>query len=98
MDERTQRLAHLEQLAAVLGDHGFRAKLVGAVAKPYLKVANSGTPSLNERVLCEPADNGAWSFRWPWKQPIGSADDLETVVEKIAAVLRSVEADEADER
>jgi hypothetical protein len=29
-------------------------------------------------------------FLWPWKQPIGSVDDLETVAGKIAEVLRPV--------
>ena len=95
-DVRKQRLTHLEQLAAVLKERGFSTRLVGQISKPYLNVANGDTPSLNERVQCEVADDGSWSFWWPWKQPIGPVDDLEMVVEKIAAVLRSVETDEAD--
>lgn len=85
------------KLAEELTAHGFVTELVSKVRKPYLMVANADTPSLNERVLCEPAaDNGAWSFWWPWRQPIGSVDDLDAVIEKITAVLRSVEVDEAD--
>lgn len=96
MEERKQRLAHLERLAEVLTDRGFLTELAGKISKPYLTVANADTPSLNERVQCQPADDGSWSYWWPWKQPIGTVDDLDAVVEKIAAVLRSVEADEAD--
>jgi hypothetical protein len=96
MEERTQRLAHLERLSEELTDRGFKTKLVGQISKPYLNVANAETPSLNERVQCQPADDGSWSYWWPWKQPIGAVDDLETVAEKIAAVLRSVESDGAD--
>jgi hypothetical protein len=44
-------------------------------------------------VLCQPADDGSWSFWWPWNQPIGSVDDLELVVNRIALVLRSLEAE-----
>ena len=91
--EREQCLAHLEQLANELDKRAFSTELTGAIAKPYLTVANGMQPQLNERVLCEQAEDGSWSFWWPWKQPIGSVDDLETVVEKIAAVLRSVETE-----
>jgi hypothetical protein len=97
MEERTQRLTHLEQLADVLTGYGFMAELVSKPSKPYLTVTNTATPRLNERVLCQPDDNGAWSFWWPWQQPIGQASELDTVVRKIMAVLHSVEADEADE-
>jgi hypothetical protein len=96
MEQRTQRLAHLERLSDELVDRGFHTELIGAISKPYLNVANADTPSLNERVQCQQADDGSWSFWWPWKQPIGSVDDLDTVVKKIATVLRSVETDEAD--
>jgi hypothetical protein len=94
MEQRREQVAHLEQLAAVLEAQGFATKLVSQISKPYLTVANGQTPSLNERVQCEQADNGSWSFWWPWKQPIGSADDLETVIEKITAVLRAVETEQ----
>lgn len=91
MTDREQQLVHLEQLADELKTKGFVVELVGKLTKPYLKVANADTPTLNERVLCHQADDESWVFWWPWKQPIGSVDDLESVVDKISAVLRSVE-------
>jgi hypothetical protein len=91
MEPREQQLSHLERLADALKQRGFTVELVSAIAKPCLRVANADTPTLNERVLCHQADDESWVFWWPWKQPIGSVDDLETVVAKITAVLRSVE-------
>jgi hypothetical protein len=78
-------------LADELKHHGFRTELASNGPKPCLRVANAETSTLNERVLCRRADDGSWVFWWPWKQPIGSVDDLAAVVGKIAAVLRSVE-------
>ncbi len=54
-------------------------------------VENPDHRDLNERVFCRPADDGTWCFWWPWRQPIGSVDDLEVVAGKIMAVLRTVE-------
>jgi hypothetical protein len=93
MEAREQCLTHLGQLADKLAGYGFTTELASKIAKPHLKVANATTPSLNERVLCQPADDGSWSFWWPWNQPIGSVDDLELVVNRIALVLRSLEAE-----
>jgi len=93
MEVRKQRLAHLECLAEKLTSNGFTAELASEISKPCLKVANASTPTLNERVLCERADNGSWSYWWPWQQPIGSVEDLELVINRIAIVLRSVEGD-----
>lgn len=91
MEPREVCLTHLERLATELQRQGFTAQLNGAVSKPCLQVANADTPTLNERVYCEPAADDSWVFWWPWKQPIGSAADLPGVIAKIAAVLRSVE-------
>lgn len=91
MTDREQQLVHLERLADELKQRGFAVELVGKLTKPFLKVANADTPTLNERVLCYQADDDSWVFWWPWKQPIGSVDDLEIVIAKISAVLRSVE-------
>jgi hypothetical protein len=93
MEARAQALTHLGQLADKLAGYGFTTELIGQISKPYLKVANAATPSLNERVRCQPDADGSWSFWWPWNQPIGSVDDLELVVNRIALVLRSLEAD-----
>lgn len=96
MELRAQQLAFLTKLADELASQGgFTTELASKLSKPHLKVANAETPSLNERVLCDRADDGSWSFWWPWKQPIGSVDDLSLVVNRIALVLRSVESDEA---
>ena len=91
VNDRDEQLAHLERLADELKHWSFVTELIGNVSKPYLRVANAETPTLNERVLCHQAADGAWIFRWPWKQPIGSVDELDAVVDKIAAVLKSVE-------
>ena len=90
MEAREEQLAHLERLAQALDPGVFTAEVVRTISRPYLKVANSRTPTLNEQVHCRQADDGSWLFQWPWKKPIGSVDDLETVASKIAEVLRPV--------
>ena len=90
MEEREEQLAHLDRLAAALNPQSYTAELIRTASKPYLTVANAGTPELNERVFCGPRPDGSWVFLWPWNQPIGSVDDLDTVVGKIAEVLRPV--------
>jgi hypothetical protein len=47
---------------------------------------------LNERIHCQQAADDSWCFWWPWRQPIGSVDDLDSVAGKITAVLRTVES------
>lgn len=88
-----EQVAHLAHLADALSRRSFAVRVVTTKRAPYLKVANGDTPTLNERVHCRRAGDGSWSFWWPWQQPIGSVDDLETVVNKITTVLRSVEGD-----
>lgn len=82
---------HLERLRAELIRHGLGAELFTKGKRCYLKVANVDTPELNEKVFCRPAEDHSVCFWWPWRQPIGPADDLDAVVGKIAAVLRSVQ-------
>lgn len=85
-------VTHLERLQVELTRSGLNARLITRRNRSYLKVANQAvTPELNERVFCWPAENQALCFWWPWRQPIGSVDDLDVVVGKIAAVLRTVE-------
>lgn len=86
-----EKLTYLKHLGEALTSQGFTAQVVGSGSKVYLKVANGETPTLNEKVRAAQADDGSWCYWWPWGQPIGSADDLESVTAKIAAVLRSVE-------
>lgn len=93
METDPEKLTYLEQLCEALTEKGFAVQIVSINTKPYLKVANAETPRLNERVHCEQADDGSWCFWWPWKQPIGSVDDLERVTDKVASVLRSVEGE-----
>jgi hypothetical protein len=93
METDSAKLTYLEQLREALTAKGFSVQVVSINTKPYLKVANAETPKLNERVICEQAEDGSWCFWWPWRQPIGSVDDLERVTGKVAAVLRSVEGE-----
>jgi hypothetical protein len=91
MDLREEKLTHLGHLAEALKRDAFTVELVNTASKqPYLKIANAETPTLNERVQCEQAEDGSWLFWWLWKQPIGPVDDLETVIGKLTEVLRSV--------
>jgi hypothetical protein len=82
---------HLERLADELSKRQFTARLVGRGTTHYLLVANPDHPDLNERIQCQQAADDSWCFWWPWRQPIGSVDDLDSVVGKIMAVLRTVE-------
>jgi DNA/RNA-binding domain of Phe-tRNA-synthetase-like protein len=88
-----EKLTYLEKLRDALITKGFAVQLVSINTKPYLKVANAETPRLNERVHCEKADDGSWCYWWPWRQPVGSVDDLESVTGKVTSVLRSVEGE-----
>ncbi len=54
--------------------------------RPLLLPVISGQPRALGDVPTE--DDGSWVLQWPWKKPIGSADDLETVASNIAEVLR----------
>jgi hypothetical protein len=88
---RDEKLAHLQRLADELSKCGLTAELGGGIKHPSLRATNPDIPQLSERVLCDRAEDGSWCYWWPWRQPIGSVDDVELVVAKIAAVLRSVE-------
>jgi hypothetical protein len=89
--DHDEQLTHLRCLAVELERRGFASRLLDAAGVPCIKVANPDSPELNERVLCSPAADGSWCFWWPWRQPIGSADDLPAVSRKIMTVLRSVQ-------
>lgn len=94
MDTDQETRSHLERLGDVLRPQGFSVRIVATrTATPYLKVANAESPALNERIHAERGGDGSWSYWWPWKQPIGSVDDLEAVSRKIAVVLRTVEGE-----
>ena len=84
---------HLARLAEKLTSNGLLAELAGDIPKPYLTVALSDIPARSERVLCQPDSDGWWWFWWPTEQPIGATDDLELVIDRIAVMLRSLEAD-----
>lgn len=91
MTAPNDQYVYLRRLADELSKWQFIVRLEGRGSDKYLVVENPDFKDLNERVLCQAAADGAWCFWWPWRQPIGSVDDLETVVGKIAAVLRTVE-------
>ena len=82
---------YLGRLADELRKWHFSVRFGGSGSAHYLMVENPDYRDLNERVLCRPADDGTWCFWRPWRQPIGSVEDLETVTGKIMAVLRTVE-------
>jgi hypothetical protein len=86
-----QQLVHLRSLAGELRTRGFVTELLENTSQPSVRVANPDSPDLTERILCGPVGDGSWCFWWPWQQPIGSADDLANVAEKITTVLRSVQ-------
>lgn len=83
---------HLERLAGELRKRQFTARLARRGNMYHLVVANPDYPDLNERIHCQQAADQSWCFRWPWGQPIGSVDDLDSVVGKITAVLRTVDS------
>jgi len=91
VEQTIDEVTYLERLSGELARQGLNAQLVRRPAKSYLRVANPGAPALNERVLCAAAADSGWCYWWPWRQPIGSVDDLSAVAEKILTVLRSVE-------
>jgi len=90
MEARDEQLTHLERLTKALDPRALTAELVRAHSRPYVLVANAGTPTLNERVYCGQAADRSWEFQWPGHQPIGHVDDLQTVAGKITEVLRPV--------
>ncbi|HEV2374551.1 MAG TPA: hypothetical protein VGS19_20610 [Streptosporangiaceae bacterium] len=92
MEQHAEKRRYLARLAEELAKRELTAELTEGTKHPSVKVANPDVPDLNERVLCDQADDGSWCYWWPWRQPIGSVDDLETVVGRVAWVLRSVEA------
>ena len=83
---------HLARLADELSKRQFTARLVRRGNTHHLVVANPDSPDLNERIHCQQAADESWCFWWPWHQPIGSVDDLDSVAGKITAVLRTVES------
>jgi hypothetical protein len=91
VQEESDQVVQLRRLAAELARQGLQASIVTTAKHPYLQAVNPDNPELQERVLCSPAADGSWCFWWPWRQPIGSADDLTGVSHKIMTVLRSVE-------
>ncbi|MGH3272902.1 MAG: hypothetical protein ACRDNZ_01065 [Streptosporangiaceae bacterium] len=86
-----EQLTHLQRLADELVSRGFTAELLGTSREPSVRATNPDNAEFSERVLCWRADDDVWCFWWPWKQPIGSAEDLTSVAAKIMTALRSVE-------
>lgn len=91
MTTPTEQYEYLSRLADELRKWQFSVRFGGSGSDQYLIVENPDHCDLNERVFCRPAADGTWCFWWPWRQPIGLVDDLETVTGKIMAVLRTVE-------
>lgn len=91
MDTSEARITHLDRLAQALKERGLLAEVADKATVPLLAVANAAVPALNQQVLCE-ENADTWWYWWSWKKPIGPVEDLAVVVERIASVLRSVEA------
>jgi hypothetical protein len=91
VEQHDEQISHLNRLADELTRSEFVAHLVGTGSRPYLRVASQEVAQLSERIFCGRAADGSWCFWWPWRQPIGSVDDLRIVARKIMTVLRPVE-------
>jgi len=91
VEQDQTRRQHLERLAAELTKRDFIVRLLTHKGQSCLQVTNREQQALNEQVLCYPAEDASWCFWWPWQQPIGSVEELSTVVSKIMIVLRPVE-------
>jgi hypothetical protein len=89
--EDSEEVTHLRRLAAELVHRNLSARVVTSGRQSYVQVANPDTPELNERVLCGRTEADGLFFWWPWRQPIGLVSDQESVISKIAVVLRPVE-------
>jgi DNA/RNA-binding domain of Phe-tRNA-synthetase-like protein len=85
------QLAYLRLLSDGLRKQEFEAKIVHRGGRSHLQVTNPQMTKLTEEVLCQPADDGTWCFWWPWRQSLGTVEDIDAVVGKIMTVLRSVE-------
>lgn len=72
----------LQQLADELTGRGWKAKMRGADG---LFVANPGAGRLSDTIRCD-----GTSLLWNWGQPIGPADEVAAVADRIQYVLREV--------
>jgi hypothetical protein len=86
-----EQLIHLQRLADELSSRGFTAELLTVGREASVRATNPDNTEFAERVLCGRDADDVWCFWWPWKQPIGAADDLTSVAAKIMTALRSVE-------
>ncbi len=91
MEQDDEQLNHLNRLADELTRDEYAAHLISSETRPHLRVASHEVAQLSECVFCARAADGSWCFWWPWRQPIGSVDDLRLVARKIMTVLRPVE-------
>jgi len=92
-EQYEEKRKHLTRLAEELAKHGFTAERCGGIMHPCIRVTNPDPPQLTERVLCGQIKGESWSYLWPWMQPIGRVDDVESAAAKIMTVLRSVEGE-----
>jgi hypothetical protein len=80
---------HLERLGTVLQRRGWRVHLLGGDRRTELQVTNPDTPAFNEVIWCRRMPDGEWTFWWPWREPIGTAERVNEVADRIAHVLRA---------
>jgi|HubBroStandDraft_5_1064220.scaffolds.fasta_scaffold123515_2 hypothetical protein len=81
-------LDRLEGLAAELGGHGLRARVVSAPGRlPSLHVVNPAAAALAEDVYAGPSRDGQWWFWWSWAERIAAGEDLAGAASRIRRVL-----------
>ncbi|MEV5751147.1 hypothetical protein AB0L00_25285 [Actinoallomurus sp. NPDC052308] len=84
-----RRQAYLEKLSTELHSRGMQTTLKRA-RHLLLHVTNSAASALTESVYCE-QQGDAWVFCWAAGQPIGPAENISAVADRIQYVLREVE-------
>jgi hypothetical protein len=83
---------HLERLAGVLQRRGWQVRLVtGPGEEACLRVTNPNAPVMSERVMCRRGPDFRWHFSWPWRQSIGSTDQVSEVADAITKLLREID-------
>jgi|HubBroStandDraft_1064217.scaffolds.fasta_scaffold231572_2 hypothetical protein len=79
----------LTSLAAVLGEHGLRTRLVTpAGAAPVLLVTSREAADLRERITAAPLES-TWHYWWSWQEPVPGCGDTTRAADAIRRVLRT---------
>lgn len=80
--------AYLQALATQLGRAGLSTRLTHPIGRPpTLHVLNPGQPELEEQVMIDQCENGAWWFWWPWAERIAPAAQMGEAAASICRVV-----------